>query len=166
MFTEDNTRPTAKLTDFGNSSFGYTEKAIVYPSYSEIWSAPECHDRGMALQEAKRNDVYAFGLISIFVMFMEVIGKDSLGSEVMENAVWNFYLRQETPDNMNLPEWIGLMKSTSRLLDRTLEILSVKFPKEHEKFALQDFFRSTICVQPEQRKLNVGLLTQMLDGNK
>ena len=164
MFTDDEGKPTTKLTDFGYSSFGYTDRDIVYPSYSEIWSAPECHDRGMELQAAKKNDIYAFGLIAIYVLFMECTGKDGLGLEVMENAVWDFYLRQEIFDRVNLPEWIGLMKSTGRLVDRTLEIVSDKVPKESQRVALQDFFRSTLSVRPEQREPRIGILIHLLDS--
>lgn len=166
MFTDDEGKSTAKLTDFGYSSFGYTDNDIVHPSYSEIWSAPECHDRGMELQAAKKNDIYAFGLIAIYVLFMECTGEDGLGLETMENAVWDFYLRQETFGHVNLPELIGSMKSTGRLLDRTLEIVSDKVPKEDQRLALQDFFRSTLSVRPEQRAPRIGILIHLLNRTR
>ena len=117
----------------------------------------------MELQAAKKNDVYAFGLIAIYVLFMENTGKDELGLEVMENTVWDFYLRQEIFHRVKLPSWIGLMKSTGRLVDRTLEIVSDKVPEEDQRVALQDFFRSTLSVRPEQRESRIGNLIHSLD---
>ena len=108
----------------------------------------------MELQAAKKNDVYAFGLIVIYLLFM-----DSMG----ENAVWEFYLRQEHPE-YNLPEWIGKMKSTDRLLTRTLEITSDKVQNEDQRAALQDFFRATLSLRPEQRESNMNVLTHLLES--
>ena len=117
----------------------------------------------MELQAAKKNDVYAFGLIAIYVLFMENTGKDELGLEVMENTVWDFYLRHEILHRVKLPSWIGLMKSTGRLVDRTLEIISDKVPEEGQRVALQDFFRSTLSVRPEQRESRIGNLIHSLN---
>ena len=163
-FLYDEGKSTAKITDFGYSSFGYTDRDIVHPSYSEIWSAPECHDRGMEFQAAKRNDIYAFGLIAIYVLFMECTGKDSLGMEIMKNAVWDFYFRQEIADRVDFPNWIGLMKDTGRLIDRTLQIVSDKVPEEDQRVALQDFFRSTLSVRPEGRESRIGILIHLLNS--
>ena len=102
----------------------------------------------MELQAAKKNDVYAFGLIAIYVLFMENTGKDELGLEVMENTVWDFYLRHEILHRVKLPSWIGLMKS---------------IPEEGQRVALQDFFRSTLSVRPEQRESRIGNLIHSLN---
>ena len=162
VFTDDENQTTIKLTDFGYSSFGHTNESIVYPSHSEVWSAPECHDRGMKLQAAKENDVYALGLIAIYVLFMECTGEDGLGQEVMENAVWDFYLQQETAERAT--EWIGLMKSTGRLLDRTITIIPDKISNEDHRVALQDFFRSSLSVHPQQREPTIDVLIDQLEG--
>ena len=108
----------------------------------------------MELQAAKKNDVYAFGLIAIYLLF-----EDSMG----DNAVWEFYLRQEYPEH-NLPEWIGIMKSTDRLLTRTLEITSDKVQNEDQRAALQDFFRATLSLRPEQRESNMNVLIHLLES--
>ena len=109
----------------------------------------------MTLQAVKKNDVYAFGLIAIYLMFMDSLTGD--------NEVWDFYLRQEYPEH-NLPEWIGMMKSTDRLLERTLGITSDKVQNDYQRAALQQFFRGTLSLRPEQRESNMNVLTHLLES--
>lgn len=164
VYQDSDEKVTTRVSDFGYSCFGSTDRDIVYPSYSTIWSAPECHDRGMELQAAKLNDIYAFGLISIYILFMECTGEDGIGLEIMENAVWDFYLKNDLSDRLNLPEWIGVIKHNGRLLDRTLEILADKISEESQRALLERFFRCTLSVRPNQRESSIECLISMLEA--
>lgn len=58
-----------KLTDFGYSCFGAQDSDIVYLPFSDVWSAPEYHDRGFELGAAKKADVFGFGLTAVYLLF-------------------------------------------------------------------------------------------------
>lgn len=117
----------------------------------------------MELQKAKLNDIYAFGLISIYILFMECTGENGIGLDVVENSVWDFYLRHDMSDHIDLPEWIGKMKSTGRLLDRTLEILADKLSNDDQKAVLIRLFRSTLTVKPDQREPKISNVIELLE---
>ena len=59
----------AKLTGSGYSCFGTQDSDLVYLPFSNIWSAPEYHDRAFELHAAKKVDIFCFGLTTVYLLF-------------------------------------------------------------------------------------------------
>lgn len=57
------------LADFGFSAFSKSDDGLVYVSRSEPWEAPEWHVRELSLMNAKKMDIYSFGLLCIWMFF-------------------------------------------------------------------------------------------------
>ena len=56
------------LADFGFSRFGGMDD-LVKLARSEPWDAPEWHPREFKLKDAKKMDVYSFGLVCLWLFF-------------------------------------------------------------------------------------------------
>jgi hypothetical protein len=64
----------AKVTDFGYSCFGATGDDIVLLPKTERWCAPEWHPRHFTIRDAKKTDIYSFGMICAW-LFSEDFAK-------------------------------------------------------------------------------------------
>ena len=101
------TQGRAKLTDFGYSCFGTRDSDLVYLPFSNIWSAPEYHDRAFELSAAKKVDIFSFGLTAVYLLFywevwdvkvvypavpqMRKIIKDGSMRRKIQEAIRDFY---------------------------------------------------------------------------
>jgi serine/threonine protein kinase len=71
IFGNNSPHFTAKLTDFGYSRFlaPQESKSFIYLPASRPWTAPEHHHRGFNFVAAKKQDVYCFGMYSLWLIF-------------------------------------------------------------------------------------------------
>ena len=60
---------TAKVADFGYSTLTTGESGKVLLPKSRPWNAPEHHFGGFKVQEAKKTDVYSFGMLCLWILF-------------------------------------------------------------------------------------------------
>ena len=60
---------TVKVTDFGYSTLTVGESGKVILPKSRPWNAPEHHFREFKVQEAKKTDVYSFGMLCLWFLF-------------------------------------------------------------------------------------------------
>ena len=60
---------TVKVTDFGYSTLTVGESGKVLLPKSRPWNAPEHHRGEFKTQEAKKTDVYSFGMLCLWVLF-------------------------------------------------------------------------------------------------
>ena len=58
-----------KIADFAFVSFGASEDEPVKVSRTEPWDAPEWHPRYFLLKDAKKMDIYSFGLLCLWISF-------------------------------------------------------------------------------------------------
>ena len=60
---------TVKVADFGYSTLTVGESGKVLLPRSRPWNAPEHHFEGFKAHEAKKTDVYSFGMLCLWVLF-------------------------------------------------------------------------------------------------
>ena len=60
---------TVKVADFGYSTLTVDESGKVFLPKSRPWDAPEHHFGGLTAQEAKKTDVYSFGMLCLWILF-------------------------------------------------------------------------------------------------
>ena len=60
---------TAKMADFGYSTITVGESGKVLLPKSRPWNAPEHHFGEFEIQEAKKTDVYSFGMLCLWILF-------------------------------------------------------------------------------------------------
>lgn len=78
IFSDVTCKRTAKLSDFGASSFiPFSEQDyLLYMSKSVPWSAPEHHHRGFSFNKAVKMEIYSFGLFALGVLLENANGPD------------------------------------------------------------------------------------------
>jgi serine/threonine protein kinase len=59
------------VTDFGFSCFNGTDEDLVQVTRTEPWEAPEWHYRYFKLRDAKKMDIYSFGLLCLWLFFRD-----------------------------------------------------------------------------------------------
>ncbi|KAI1090753.1 hypothetical protein F5B19DRAFT_300026 [Rostrohypoxylon terebratum] len=139
IYTEDD-HTIAKLTDFSYSCFGKTENGIVRLPISAPYQAPEFHHRGFKIKNAKKMDIYSFGMVCFWLLFREAFER----------------LTREKYDLNRLE----IRKSAAEL---SLEV--DQLTQSHRQ-SLESLFLHTLCETPEERECDweklVGFLGQRL----
>lgn len=62
VFKDETGKTTIKVTAFGYSTFATCEEGCVFLPKSRLWNGPEHHFGGFNIREAKKTDVYSFGI--------------------------------------------------------------------------------------------------------
>ena len=60
---------TVKVADFGYSTLTVGESGMVSLPKSRPWNAPEHHFGGFTAKEAKKTDIYSFGMLCLWFLF-------------------------------------------------------------------------------------------------
>jgi serine/threonine protein kinase len=68
VFGQANREITAKITDFGHASLRLTEDENVRLPFSRYFNAPDYHSREFRIGDAKKFDVFNFGLIVYWLL--------------------------------------------------------------------------------------------------
>ena len=58
----------AKVSDFGFSSIWARPEDLIQVAMTKPWNAPEWHHRGFIFCEARKMDVYSFGLLCLWIV--------------------------------------------------------------------------------------------------
>ena len=83
-------KTTVKVADFGYSTLTAGESGMVFLPKSRPWNAPEHHFGGFEAHEAKKTDVYSFGILCLWVIFGPTLLerlKDEDSAEYIANSL-------------------------------------------------------------------------------
>lgn len=144
IFSENDGRHVAKVTDFGYSTLFTTDSdLIVIPSYSKPWQAPEWHHRGILPTQARKMDAYSFGMLCIWLLFYNKAGDRD----------------QKFEKDLEDPQ-----RDSSH---HAFELLEVSADLENwEKCNMQKLFRSTLAQDPIDRAESFTDLLELLSPNR
>ena len=62
----------AKITDFGYSTLFATDNDLVTMPKSDLWTAPEHHHRQVRPTQARKMDIYSFGMLCLWLLFYNI----------------------------------------------------------------------------------------------
>jgi serine/threonine protein kinase len=151
----------AKLADFGYSGWDMTnnEKALIKLPRSRPWDAPEHHHRGFTVAQARKSDIYSFGMLCMYIIFEDKLcgatlaldGKNAFMS--MRNYVGAF----KDPNITDKLKHGGGLLELMHILIEGADILSTA-----QEQSLSRFFDSALAYDPEERILNIEELTSLL----
>ena len=140
---------TAKIADFGLSTYFYGEKDLVQMPESVPWNAPEHHNRYFCPQDAKAMDVYSFSMLCLWLLFgvgsSETIPYSLRAAD--DTGLFSFEAGDWSQKGDLLRSW-----KRDRLLDWTVQLM-VKPGNFGTKIRenLTQFFRSTLCFNHQAR---------------
>lgn len=145
------------VTDFGYSSF----ETLVKVPRSPPWEAPEWHSRWFSLENAKRMDVYSFGLLCLWLVFsgesLEFSGFPSIDIDLAFPAPHES--NQLNPMMKGLQE----MKASGKLLGSVLHLVSQKQEiPEQTRSCLEEVFTLALTHDTEKRAGQMDLFVDLL----
>lgn len=152
---------TAKVADFGLSTYFRSEKDLINMPITVPWNAPEHHGRAFYPRAAKAMDVYSFGMLCLWLLFsVESSEATPYPSGAVNGAEsFSFKARDWSEKGDILLSW-----KTKRLLDWAAQSMAGDRRLNAEaKDRVTRFFQSSLCVDPQKRITNWGRMLSFLD---
>jgi serine/threonine protein kinase len=159
LINEDKTEDVISvgLTDFGFSSFSNSEDGLVRVPRSQPWEAPEWHLREFSLADAKKMDMYSFGLICLWIFFRgEDLSDISLPGATVDTAFSGTNLEATAAIQALKQNGDAMLQWTLQLLDKNLNI------QDHTRACLQQIFRLILLCCPSERTTTVQVILRLL----
>ena len=151
---------TAKVADFGFSTYFHGDQDLIKMPKSEPWNAPEHHNRYFYPQGAKAMDVYSFGMLCLWLLFGIESSETTLSPSETANNSLVFSFKAEDWHKKD-----DLLLSWKR--DRLLE-WAVGLVAEHGSFAskiredLTQLFQSSLSFGYKTRARDFDCLLNFL----
>jgi len=98
VFKDTTGQTTAKVTDFGYSTIATSEEGRVFLPKSRPWNAPEHHFGEFKALEARKTDVYSFGMLCLWILFRNSLSdiRETTAEGEMELLSFNAPLGRRT----------------------------------------------------------------------
>ena len=162
VFKDATGNTTVKVADFGYATlFAGGEAGRIFLPKSRPWNAPEHHFGEFTLTEAKKTDVYSFGLLCLWVLF----------SNGLSN-IWSLSTKYGT-ESVSFHASVGQHTVLEQLkYDDQVKCIairhvqSVPYMKAEHKIRLKEFFSLTIALNPAKRTPDLGKLVGLLSYNQ
>ncbi|KAI4251527.1 MAG: hypothetical protein LQ352_004797 [Teloschistes flavicans] len=134
VFADVNGAPLVKVTDFGHSAFGQSERDMCYPPASNFWAAPEYHHRGFSIASAKLMEIYTLSLLCLWLLLDQHHG-------VLKGA-----------DAVRIL-WKAIDQGS--LTELAFEVVQSLQMAERRSEELKEFFASSLRTDPSKRTSSV-----------
>jgi serine/threonine protein kinase len=142
VFGESEDAIVAKVADFGFATVASSNNIGI--AITPPWAAPEVgnRDNGYNLEQAKKTDIYSFGMLCLWVLF-----KERLEEKANLIPAKNY---KRAPDIEILHRWNVADKSANTVQDNAL-LLVEELPPGDLKLVMERIFRDTLSVHPTER---------------
>ena len=152
---------SVKLADLGDASICSNEDSIVYMPRSRPWFAPEYHHRGFLFSNAKKMDVYSFGLLCFWLL---------LGDSLYCPSIRLHRSQVSTNVASGMPFTIAaleMLKQSNALQDTAGELLfAVEDLTLEQQRNLVSLFDLTLAKDPEARTSDFSLILKLLGNDR
>ena len=149
---------TVKVADFGYSTLTVGESGKVLLPKSRPWNAPEHHFDGFQAHEAKKADVYSFGMLCLWVLFGSCLSDFPQTADDGVTGLISF----DVPFFRGRPTLLECLKNEGRLeyiANNLLGCLDAEYTVR-----LKEIFSLTLAHDPRKRTCDlarvIGLLRQ------
>lgn len=147
---------TFKIADFGYSTFVAGEVGTVILPKSRPWNAPEHSFGEFKVPEAKKTDVYSFGMLCLWVLFGNRVSAVTIDDTLTE--VVSF----EGPFPPHKPTLIEQLKDEDKMCDFADKLMQMSGLSVEHKARLKEFFCLTISCNPKNRTSDIGKSVALL----
>lgn len=157
VFTDAAGKSRVKMTDFGYSTLATGEAGTICLPKARPWNSPEHHFGGFTPTEAKKSDIYTFGLLCLWVIFPNcLLNIPSCNTECGTES-GSF----DTPTGpRTLLERLKDDDQVESIAVRHVQ--SAPYLRAKLKICLKEFFRLTVTHNPAKRTSDLGKLVGLL----
>jgi len=143
------------MADFGYSTLAAGETGKVFLPKSRPWNAPEHHNEEFTVGDAKKADVYSFGMLCLWILF-----EDSLPGipQTTEEGTTEFI-------SFDAPPWFGPRTYLEQLKDddKVEHVVSEHIESmfgwhTEQRTCLKEIFSFTLQRDPEKRTSDFATL--------
>ena len=152
VFKDATGKTTIKVADFGYSTLAAGETRKVLLPKSTPWNAPEHHFGEFSVPEAKKTDVYSFGMLCLWVLF---------ASMPRPPNVTQFTFDISTGPHTSLEDFKGNNK-LEEIASQLIESVPLARMNAGRRLSLNEFFSLTVPLNPEKRTSDLGKLIVLL----
>jgi serine/threonine protein kinase len=152
VFKDVSGKTTVKVADFGYSTVTAGGEGSVFLPKSRPWNAPEHHFEKFVASEAKKTDVYSFGMLCLWTLF----GKMRIPGD---NTEYTF--GTSTGPHTSLEK----LKYDDKIVHIAKQLIESVLPAdfdEQRRIHLKEFFSLTIFLEPEKRTSDLKRLINLL----
>jgi serine/threonine protein kinase len=158
VFKDTAGKTTVKVTDFGYSTFTAPETSSVgrtgsvFLPKSRPWNAPEHHFGDFTALEAKKADVYSFGMLCFWILFGNIC--------MPQNMEYTFDTSTGPSTSLEQIKYDDKMEYVANQLMESVSV-GAGLNAKH-KSRLQIFFSLTVPLNPEKRTTDIAKLLGLL----
>jgi len=138
IFEDKSNYYVGKVADFGYSSWFASDNDFVKLPYSEPWHAPEYHHRAITALQAKKMDIYSFGMV----------------------CLWLLFYNNPRPSNHNFNADLKTGNSASQIARQS--ILAISGSSTQRRASLVQFFDAALASDPSSRSSDIQELLELL----
>ena len=142
VFSKDVDSYAAKVTDFGYSFQFTSENDSISMPKSEHWTAPEWHHQKILPREARKMDMYSFGMLCLWLLF---------------------YNKSSTTDRDFKKDLKDLENSRAKIVDHASGLVeATAYLKNRDRENIQIVLRLTLNQDPAERASNFSEILPLL----
>jgi serine/threonine protein kinase len=141
-----------KVADFGYSTLATGEAGRVLLPKSRPWNAPEHHFGEFTVAEARKTDIYSFGMLCLWILFGSVGLAQTSEEFTFDASAGAFTSLEQLKDNDQLHRITNELIDSIPLVGLNAEI----------RISLKEFFHLTLSLNPEKRTSDVEKLVCLL----
>jgi serine/threonine protein kinase len=167
LIFEHDGKLTARVADFGFSTYFRGPQDLIRMPRSPIWCAPEWHNASFSPEDAHSMDIFSFGLMCLWVLLASASVKEfPLRPGFVASQGQGICFDKSLPAELNLIEvW---KRDGSKELQKWASWLpSILIPSNTDVCnRLSKFFQLALTTSPETRCTNLGHILHLLDPNR
>jgi serine/threonine protein kinase len=149
------------LADFGFSRFAATDEDLIKVTRSEPWEAPEWNHREFKLKDAKKLDIYSFGLLCVWLFFKD----EGLGEWMLPLATVHTAFADK--DSAAFQELQSKKHSKGFILQLAKRLVEKNERLDHEiRSRLRQVLNLILVNDPNKRASSMEELIQIFSGSQ
>jgi len=142
------------VTDFGYSTLATGEEGSVFLPKSRPWNAPEHHYGEFTTTEAKKADIYSFGMLCLWVLYQDI---SQNGTEYTFDV--------PTGPRTSL-EHLKDDDKVEHIACQLMESVPLAGLNDEHRIRLKEFFSLTVQLKPGKRTSDLEKLVGLLSQDK
>jgi len=154
VFKDSVGKTTVKVTDFGYSTLTSGEAGRVFLPKSRPWNAPEHHYGELTTAEAKKMDVYSFGILCLWCLFKSARFPQKCPDYTFDASIGPRTSLEQIKDDNKVEHIANQL------------IASIPDLNTEHKVRLEELFKLTVPLNPNERTSEVGKLVSLLSQKR